>query len=293
MKDDADDVVFVDAYNLIYRAFHGNSSDLKTKEGFPTNAIYTVSLMLLKLPQNFSKIKYGMAVFDGGDNFRKEIDENYKANRKEMPENLKVQMPYLKELFELCGWPIYQSKEEEADDVIATLATRSSKKGFNTFIVSSDKDFRQIVTDNVNIIDSMHNICYDRNKVYEKMEVYPENVIGWLALVGDSSDNVKGVDKIGKKSASKLLNEYGSIENLILNKEKIEGKIGENLRKSIEDGQLQKNIELIKIKLDVDIKITNKDVTLKQIDKENLIGFFEKFEMPSLVSIIKNKKFTI
>src|SRR5690606_31234760 len=139
------------------------------------------------------------AVFDGGGNFRTEIDENYKANRSEMPENLKLQMPYIKEMFEILGWPIYQAEDVEADDVIGTLAKRSSKAGFDTFIISGDKDFRQIVAENLNVWDKMYNILYTPEKVKEVMDIEPKNVVAYLALMGDGVDNVIGVEKVGKK----------------------------------------------------------------------------------------------
>lgn len=281
------DVVFIDAYNLIYRAFHGNQAKMTNLEGLPTNAIYTVTNMLLKLKKQFTNLSYILAVFDGGGNFRKEIDEAYKANRKEMPEELKAQMPYIKQLFEILGFPIMQAEEVEADDVIGTLAKRSASKGFNTYIISGDKDFRQIVTNNLHVIDTMHDICYNPEKVKEKMGVDPHNVVGWLALVGDNSDNVLGVDKIGPGKASKLLNEYGTIEGVIANKDEVKNKIGENLREAIANGQLEKSIQLVTLKTDLDIKITKKDVTMKERNEDAWLLFCDKMNFKSFAKGIK------
>lgn len=273
---EAQDVVFIDAYNLIYRAYHGNQSKLTNSEGIPTNAIYTVTSMLLKLRNQFSNIAYALAVFDGGGNFRKELDEEYKANRKPMPDDLKTQMPYIKELFEILGWSVMQAENVEADDVIGTLAVRSAQKGFNTYIVSGDKDFRQIVRPNLNVIDTMYDVCYDPIKVKEKMGVGPENVVAWLALVGDSSDNVKGVDKVGPGTATKLLETYGNLQGIIDHKDEVKGKVGEYLREAINNGQLAKSVELVTLKTDLEIHITKKDVRVNDRDEVRWLAFCEK-----------------
>lgn len=278
------DVVLVDAYNLIYRAFHGNQNKLTNEQGIPTNAIYTVARMLLKLPKSFSNLTFAVAVFDGGGgtNFRKELDEDYKAHRKEMPEDLKIQMPYIKRAFELLGWPILQAPNVEADDVLGTMALRASLKGYNTYIISGDKDFRQIVNDNLHIIDTMYDVCYDKETVKEKMGVYPENVAAWLALVGDDSDNVKGVEKVGKGTAPKLLDQYGSLQGIIDNQHEIKGKVGENIRAAIANGQLQKSLDLVTLKTDVEIEFTRKTITPKGINVPEWNLFCEELNMKSL-----------
>jgi DNA polymerase-1 len=285
--EEAQDVVFIDAYNLIYRAYHGNQSKLTNSEGMPTNAIYTVATMLLKLRKQFTNLAYTLAVFDGGGNFRKEINADYKANRKPMPDELKIQMPHIKTLFEILGWPIMQAENIEADDIIGTLALRAGDKGFNTYIVSSDKDFRQIVTSNINVLDTMQDVCYDPEKVNEKIGVYPENVVAWLALVGDESDNIIGVDKVGKGTAPKLLATDGNLENLIANQAKIKGKIGENLREAIANGQLLQSVELATLKTDVEINFTKKELRLKDIDNEARSAFCDIMNFKSFARNIK------
>ena len=284
------DVLLVDAYNLIYRAYHGNQNKLTNDQGIPTNAILTVSRMLLKLPKNFSNLTFAVAVFDGGGgtNFRKELDEDYKANRKDMPDDLKIQMPYIRRAFELLGWPIIQAPNVEADDVLGTMAVRAAKKGYNTYIISGDKDFRQIVSDNLHVIDTMHDICYDRETVKEKMGVYPENVPAWLALVGDDSDNVKGVDKVGKGTAPKLLEQYGSLQGIIDNQNEIKGKVGENLRTAIANGQLQKSLDLVTLKTDVEVEFTRNTITHKGINVEAWNLFCDSLNMKSLKVADKN-----
>lgn len=283
MNSEKKDVVFLDAYNLIYRAYHGNQYNLQNEVGLPTNAIYTTVKMLKKIPNSFPNLAYCVAVFDGGKNFREEIDENYKANRKDMPEDLKLQMPYIKQAFKILGWPTIQAENVEADDVIGTLALRASKANFNTYIISGDKDFRQIVNDNLYVWDTMYDIMYNPNTVKEKMGIEPKNVVPYLAMLGDNSDNVIGIEKIGKGTAAKLLNEYGSLEGIIANKDYIKGKAGENLRAAIENGHLQKNIELISLKLDLDINYTSKELRLKSINQEEYIEFCKEMNFKSLL----------
>ena len=282
------DVVLVDIYNIIYRAYHGNMSNLKNPEGIPTAALYTTIKMLNKLPQQFSNLEFSLAVFDGGTNFRKELDETYKANRKEMPDDLKVQLPLIKEAMQLLGWPMYQTTEEEADDVISTLALRAAQKGYKVYIISGDKDFRQIVDENINVIDTMRDVCYDPAKVLEVMDIKPEKIRDYLALCGDSADNVPGIDKAGPKTVVKLLNEYGDIEGIIANKEKIKGVVGNNIREAIENGNLLKWRELVTVKTDVDINLKRSELTLREPDVENLTKFYEKMNFKSFLSKMPN-----
>lgn len=283
-KDEKDDVVLIDAHNLIYRAFHGNQSGLTNGNGLPTNAIFTTCTMLFKLRKQFTNLKYGIAVFDGEKSFRDDLYEDYKANRKPMPEELSLQLPYLKEVFKLLGWSVMVADGVEADDVLGTLGVRSAKKRFNTYIISGDKDFRQLVNDNLFIIDTMQEIFYDRDMVKEKMGVYPENVVSYLSLLGDSSDNVIGVDKVGKKTAVKLLELYGNLDGIIENKDKIQGVVGENIRKAIEDKVLEKNVELITLKTDVDLDFKKSDILYRGIrDYQAWADFCKKMNFNSFL----------
>lgn len=280
------DVVFVDAYNLIYRAYHGNPAKFTNQEGLPTTAIYTTITMLQKLPKNFNDIAYCVAVFDGGGNFRTEIDAEYKANRKPMPEDLVTQMPYIKEAFEILGWPIFQAQGVEADDVIGTLAKRAAKAGYNTYVISGDKDFRAIATENLHILDTMSDTCYDPLTIKEKMGIGPENVTAYLALLGDGSDNIIGVDGVGKKTAAKLLIEYGDLEGIRLNQDKVKGKVGENLREAFANGTIDKNMQLATLKTDVDVHITVKDVKMKPVNTQKWVDFCQKMNFQSFANKI-------
>lgn len=288
MDNQAQDAVFVDAYNLMYRAFHGGPEKLTNKDGMPTGGILTLCKMLKNLPTQFNSLTYTLAVFDGGgNNFRKEIDENYKANRKPMPDAMVPQFPYMKKAFELLGWPCMQAQDVEADDVIATLALRAAKKGLNSFIVSGDKDFRAIVSDNLHVIDTMHSVCYDPATVKEKMGVGPENVTGFLALLGDGTDNVNGVAKVGKGTAAKWLNQFGNVDNLIANMDSLTGVAGQNFRDAVTNGQFARDLSLINMKTDLDIHITVKDVKMKPIDVTAWNEFCEELDLRSLITKYK------
>ena len=264
-------VVLIDGYNFLYRAFHGNKQDLKNDDGFPTGALYIALSMINKIRS--SSIDYALVVFDGSKNFREEIDAEYKANRKPMPDDLKLQLPKLKEALEYMGWPLYTADGVEADDVIGSLAVRASKANFDVDIYSGDKDFRAIVDDNIKIIDTLTKTTYNRAKVFEKMGVYPEQVHLYLTLMGDSSDNVKGVDKCGKKTAAEWCNEYKTLENLIQHKDEIKNKVGENLRMAISDGTLEKDFKLTELKLDVNIELSKRFLSFKDPDKEKIKEF--------------------
>ena len=278
------DVVLVDIYNLIYRAFYGNMSNLKNPEGLPTGALLTTIKMLKKIPKQFTNLEYVLAVFDGGGtNFRKELDADYKSTRKEMPEDLKLQMPYIKEAMKLLGWPMYIAQDVEADDVVSTLAVRAASKGFKVYIMSGDKDFRQIVDENINVIDTMYDICYDKAKVIEKMGVPPEQIRDYLTLCGDSVDNVKGVAKAGPKTVVKWLTQYGDIDNLIAHKDEIKGVVGDNLRAVIDSGELLKWRTLVTVKLDVDVQLKKSEMRFGEVDEEGWKVFCEKMNFKSLL----------
>lgn len=278
------DVVLIDVYNLMYRAFHGNKGDLMTSDGIPTNAIYTTLNMIKGLSKKFNlNIQYGAAIFDGkGGSFRDEIVADYKANRSPMPENLIPQVQPIKDGVAILGWPVLVGDGFEADDIIATLAIRAAKKGHNVYIVSGDKDFRQLlVHSNIFILDTMHNITYDKTRVIEKMEIEPSEVQLYLALIGDSADNIQGVDKVGPKTAVKWIKEYKTLEGIIENKDMIKGVVGENLRESIACGKLQQNYQLIALHCEVPLDITRKSISVKEVDPIAFEEFSKKYEFKS------------
>lgn len=269
-KEKEENFVLIDAYNLIYRAFHGNMAPMKNQEGLPTNAIYTVCKMLQKIKRE-NTIKYAICVFDGagGNAARREIDDSYKQNRKPMPEDLKKQMPYIQQAIELLGWPTYQATNAEADDVIATLAKRAAAKGFNAYIVSGDKDFRAIVDDRICVVDTMSGIIYNEAMVIEKMGIKPSQVTDYLSMIGDSIDNVIGVDKLGPKTAVKYLTQYETLENVIAHAHELTGVVGDNFRAAVTSGQIYKNKQLIALNCSVPLELKMRNITPLDINQQS------------------------
>ena len=272
--DNKDEVILIDAHNLIYRAFFGNKNKLTNANNLPTNAIYTTITMLKKIENTFKNMKYCLVVYDSPKkNFREEISEDYKAQRTPMPDDLKVQLPFIKEVIRILGWPTLEIESVEADDVLATFASRASTKGFKTYIISGDKDFRQLINDNLVVVDTMKDIYYDEKTVLETMGIPSEYVIDYLSLIGDTSDNVSGVDKVGPKTAVKILNEYQGLDGIKANLEKIKGVVGENLKKAFESGMIDKNISLITLKKDLPISLNAKELSKKPLLETEWLEF--------------------
>jgi DNA polymerase-1 len=284
LMENQNEVVLIDAHNLIYRAFFGNKNKLTNHNNLPTNAIYTTITMLKKIENTFQNMKYCLVVYDSPKkNFREEISDDYKAQRAPMPDDLKIQLPFIKEAINILGWPTLEVESVEADDVLATFGSRSSMKGFKTYIISGDKDFRQLINDNLVVVDTMKDIYYDEATVLEKMEIPSKYVIDYLSLIGDSSDNVAGVDKVGPKTAVKLLNEYQGLVGIQANLEKIKGVVGENLKKAFESGMIEKNISLITLKKDLPLSLTAKELSKKPLLEPEWIEFCETMNFNSFL----------
>ena len=200
-------------------------------------------------------------IFDAkGKTFRHKMYKDYKANRPPMPPDLITQIEPIHKLIEALGIKLVSIKGVEADDVIGTLALEASKKGLNTIISTGDKDMTQLVGDHVKVVNTMSGDLLDAKGVKKKFGVRPDQVIDYLALIGDTSDNVPGVEKVGPKTAVKWLIEYGSLDEIIKNAEKISGKVGENLRNGL--SQLNISKELVTIKKDVSLEIGIKDLAV-------------------------------
>ncbi|MCF6808492.1 DNA polymerase I [Thiotrichales bacterium 19S9-12] len=253
MSNSSKKLVLVDGSSYLFRAFHAMPY-LMTSNGKHTGAIYGVVNMLKRLPEQMGTEHIGI-IFDAkGKNFRHELYPEYKANRKKMADELSEQIEPLHELIRALGFPVVSVSGVEADDVIGTLATDASKAGWDVLISTGDKDMAQLVDEHVTLIDTMKNEITQREKVIEKFGVKPEQIIDFLALVGDASDNIPGVPKVGPKSAAKWLNEYGSLESVMENADKINGKIGENLRSSLEILPLSHQLATIVCDLDLEVK---------------------------------------
>ncbi len=268
-------LVLVDGSYYLFRAYHAMPA-FTNSAGEPTGAIYGVLNMLHKLRNDYNP-DYFAVVFDAkGKNFRNDWYPEYKAHRPPVPEELTGQIAPLHEIIHAEGYPLLVIDDVEADDVIATLATRAAAHGIRTIISTGDKDLAQIVDDNINLINTMTNKLLDRAGVIEKFGVPPERIVDYLTLVGDTADNVPGVPNVGPKTAAKWLGLYGSLDDVIHNAGQISGKVGENLRASI--GQLDLGRRLVSLKLDVVLDREFDSLQVSTPDYETLARCYKRWE---------------
>ena len=269
----------VDVSAMFFRAFYAVRM-LTNSKGMPTNAIYGFLSMSVKLLKDV-KPDYMVYCYDQpGPSFRKEIDENYKANRGETPEELIPQIPYIKQLTELLGIPGIGKEHYEADDVIGSLTQFGLKNKLEVVIVSGDKDFAQLINDKVIMFDTMTDKKYDVEGVMEKWGVRPDQFIDYLAITGDSSDNIPGVKGIGPKGAQKLLGQFDSLDGIYenINLIKTPSQV-KKLEESKENAYLsQKLVEIVK---DLDLASSLDDVSLKPIDNDALSEVLDELEFHS------------
>ena len=278
-KQKEDYLVLIDGTAYLYRAYHA-LPPLKNTKGENTGAIHGFLKAINKIIEDFDPKNIGV-VFDAkGKNFRHKIYTEYKANRSSMPEELAEQIPKLYEILELMGLPPIIISEVEADDVIGTLSKKFKKIG-GVKIFSGDKDFAQLVDKNVTIINPVSLDIMDERAVKKKFGVKPSNIIDYLALVGDKSDNIPGVPGVGGKTASRLINKYGSAEEIINKHELIPGKVGDSIK--MYKDQLRLSKILATIKLDVDIPLNLKDLIKYESKKEALIKIYKKLELNSFL----------
>src|SRR3954452_8977741 len=234
-------LVLVDGSSYLYRAFHA-LPPLTNSRGEPTGAVFGVLNMLQKLLKEEAPELISVVVDAPGRTFRDDLFEQYKATRQPMPDELRSQLKPLLECVEAMGLPLLRIEGVEADDVIATLATRASKQDIDVLISTGDKDMAQLVDGRIGLVNTMTGSRLDRSGVKAKFDVFPEQIVDYLALVGDSSDNIPGVAKVGPKTAAKWLNDYSTLDQLVANAEKITGKVGENLRSSFKDLELSRKL---------------------------------------------------
>jgi DNA polymerase-1 len=227
-------------------------------------------------------------VFDApGKTFRDEIYKEYKATRPPMPDELRSQVQPILDAVELMGLPLLRIEGVEADDVIGTLCHTAADKGLNVLVSTGDKDLAQLVNDNVTLINTMNDSVMDRDAVKMKFDVFPEQIIDYLSLVGDSSDNIPGVPKVGPKTAARWLNDYDTADKLIERAEEIKGKIGESLRDNIDNLKLSR--ELATIKCDVDLPVTIDELEAGGGDIEKLRELYSRFELRTLLKQLDDK----
>ena len=267
--------VLVDGSSYLFRAYYA-LPDLRNSKGEATGAIRGVVSMIKKLEKDFPE-SLVVVVFDApGRTFRDDLYEDYKANRSSTPDDLKEQIQPIKDLVVAMGFPLICMEGVEADDVIGTYALMASKADQTVIISTGDKDMAQLVNESVTLVNTMTETMMDRNGVIEKFAVPPELIIDYLALMGDTVDNIPGVPKVGPKTAAKWLNEFGSLESLIDRAAEIKGKVGENLRNSLEQLPLSK--ALTTIKTDVEVPISLKDLKRDPADKDLLLKEFTRLE---------------
>ena len=278
MSDDT--LVLIDGSSYLYRAFHALPS-LSNSRGDPTGAIHGVLNMINKLVREQSS-EHIAVVFDApGKTFRDEIFAEYKANRPPMPDELRLQIDPLLEAVTAMGLPLLRIEGVEADDVIGTLCREAVKSGQDVLVSTGDKDMAQLVDDKVTLINTMSGTVLDRDGVKKKFDVYPEQIIDYLALVGDSSDNIPGVPRVGAKTAAKWLNQYGSVAEIVKNANEITGKVGESLRENLE--QLALSQKLATIEQSVKLEKKPKDLKRGKPDLESLRALYGRLELRTLL----------
>ncbi len=268
----------VDGSSYLYRAFHA-LPNLTNSRGEPTGALLGVANMLKRL-LNEDNPDYIAVVFDAkGPTFRHVMYPEYKANRPPMPAELRQQVEQILEFTELLGLPLLQVDGVEADDVIGTLSRAAEEAGMNCVISTGDKDLAQLVSSKTTLVNTMTNTLSDRAGVVEKFGVTPEQIVDFLALTGDKSDNIPGVEKCGPKTAAKWLALYGTLDQVVAHSDEIGGKIGEHLRAGLEQLPLSK--ELTTIKRDLDLEINPLQLKRREIDEEALGGKLRRYEFNS------------
>lgn len=267
--------VLVDGSSYLFRAYHGLPAFTNSK-GDPSGALYGVINMLKRLLKDY-KPQHVAIVFDTkSKNFRHQLFPDYKANRPEMPADLACQIKPLHDIIRAMGFPLIAIDGVEADDVIGTLAREAERYGLDTIISTGDKDMAQLVTDKITLVNTMSETTMDIKGVKEKFGVGPELIVDYLTLVGDAVDNIPGVPKVGPKTAVKFLQTYGSLQGVMDHADEVKGKVGENLRNSLDQLPLSKT--LVTIKEDVEIGIHPKALLLKAVDKATLLKFFKHYE---------------
>jgi DNA polymerase-1 len=274
-------LLLVDGSSYLYRAFHA-LPDLRTTQNEPTGAIHGVLNMLRRLESDYraSGIAYKGCVFDAkGKTFRDDWYPQYKANRPPMPADLVRQIEPLHTAIAALGWPLLVIDGVEADDVIATLATQAAAQGVRVVVSTGDKDLAQLVSPHVQLVNTMSNEVLDEAGVLSKFGVPAERIVDYLALIGDTVDNVPGVDKVGAKTAVKWLRQYGSLDGVIAAAADIGGAIGNNLRQSLDFLPLARR--LVTVRCDLELPLALADLVPRPADRERLIEVFTHYEMRS------------
>jgi DNA polymerase I len=274
------DLVLVDGSSYLYRAFHA-LPPFTNSRGEPTGAVFGVLNMLAKFLKDYDPERIAV-VFDApGKTFRDELFAAYKAHRPPMPDDLRSQIQPLFDAVRGQGLPILRESGVEADDVIGTLAVTAAKQGLKVLISTGDKDMAQLVEPNITCINTMSGTVLDRDGVKAKFDVFPEQIIDYLALVGDSSDNIPGIDKVGPKTAAKWLGQYQTLDKLVADAANVSGKVGENLRAGLDTLELAR--KLATIRTDLTLPVTLDQLKRQAPDVTVLRDLYSRLELRSLL----------
>ena len=279
-------LLLVDGSSYLYRAFHA-LPDLRNQQNEPTGAIHGVLNMLRRLQKDYHA-DYSACVFDAkGKTFRNNLYPAYKANRPPMPADLSAQIEPLHACIRAMGWPMLIIEGVEADDVIGTLVKQATDNNIKCVISTGDKDIAQLVNARVTLINTMNSEILDVAGVTAKFGVPPERILDYLTLVGDKSDNVPGVDKVGPKTAVKWLTQFGTLDNLIVHADEIKGAVGNNLRNALD--WLGTARKLLTIKCDVTLPLDLTELQLKPQDTEKLVELYQRLDMSTALRELRQR----
>jgi DNA polymerase-1 len=267
--------ILVDGSSYLYRAYHA-MPPLTNADGQATGAVYGVVNMLRKLLRDYNPAHIAV-VFDAkGKTFRNDMYPEYKAHRPPMPDDLREQIEPIHAIVRAMGLPLLMVDGVEADDVIGTLAQQATEQGINTIISTGDKDMAQLVNEHITLINTMNNTTTDIQAIMDKYGIAPNRIIDYLALMGDKVDNIPGVPSVGPKTATKLLQQYGSLEGVIAHADEVKGKLGEKLRETAPI--LPLSYQLATIKLDVPLDFSPTTLNIQPQDQDALLSLFQKLE---------------
>ncbi len=275
--------MLVDGSSYLYRAYHA-LPDLRTSRGEPTGAIRGF-ISMMRLLREQVRADYLACVFDAkGKTFRDEIYPEYKAHRPPMPADLVAQIAPIHEAVAALGWPVIEIEGIEADDVIGTLVRHAEGHGVKSVVSTGDKDLAQLVNDNVTLVNTMSNEKLDIDGVVAKFGVRPDQIVDYLTLVGDTVDNVPGVEKVGPKTAAKWLQQFGSLDAIVANADQITGVVGDNLRKARPWLPTAKTLVTVKTDGDIAAHVPHFDALLARApEKEKLRELFTRWEFRSFL----------
>lgn len=277
-------LIIVDGNHLVHRAFYAIRAPLKTSAGEPTNAIYGFASMILNILER-DEPDYFIVTFDEhGPTFRHEMHDGYKGTRTKAPDELYAQIPRIKEMLTAFNVDVFSKPQYEADDVMGTLARRAEKMDIESYLVSGDMDLLQLVSDHI-FVAFPHKgykepIIYDAERVYKKYHIHPDQVTDYKALVGDSSDNIKGVPGIGPKGACKMLADYQHLDNIYEHLDELPAGLRDKMLSGQEDAYFSKSLATIMTDIPIEFKLDSAAIEL--LDFGGLFRFFDRMEMKSL-----------